>query len=163
MRASRTHTGLDRPRGRSRARGAIAIALILSLVLAAVALAAKKAPKPGTYAGTSSEKSPVTFKVSKGGASIQGFKTTIGYDGKCGQGGGPGYTVAVGRIAIKNGSFSIATSFKGPVASVPSKQGKVTGKFSGNTVTGTVGIPSLTVKKICPAYTETYSATWKHK
>ncbi len=138
------------------------VALILSLALAAVALAAKRAPKPGSYAGTSSEKSPVTFKVAKGGTSIQGFTTAIGYDGKCGQGGGPGYTVAASRIAIKNGRFSITTSFKGPVASVPSKQGKITGTFSANTVRGTVGIPSLTVKKICPAYTETYSATWKH-
>lgn len=163
MQASSRHTGANRPRGRRRARAAIAAVLILSLLLVAVALAAKKAPKPGTYEGTSSEKSPVTFKVSSGGTAVQSFKTAIGYDGKCGQGGGPGYTAAAGRIAIKNGSFSITTTFKGPVASVAPKQGKITGTFSGNTVTGTVGIPSLKSKKICLAYVETYRATWKHK
>jgi hypothetical protein len=147
---------LGRPRAQRRARAVLATMLSLSLVLAAVALAAK-APKSGTYEGTSSEKSPVTFKVSSGGTAIQSFKTVIGYDGKCGQGGGPGYTAAASRIAIRNGSF------KGPVASVPSKQGKITGKLSGSTVTGTVGIPSLKSKAICPAYVETYRATWKHK
>jgi hypothetical protein len=156
------HTGLGRPRAQRRARAVLATMLSLSLVLAAVALAAK-APKSGTYEGTSSEKSPVTFKVSSGGTAIQSFKTVIGYDGKCGQGGGPGYTAAASRIAIRNGSFSITASFKGPVASVPSKQGKITGKLSGSTVTGTVGIPSLKSKAICPAYVETYRATWKHK
>ncbi len=158
-----THTRSGRRLGRRRARGVLAAVLILSLLLAAVALAAKKAPEAGTYEGTSSEKSQVTFKVSSGGTAIQSFKTTIGYNGKCGQGGGPGYTAAAGRIAIKNGSFSITTSFKGPVASVASKQGKITGKFSGTTVTGTVGIPSLKFKAICPAYVATYRATWKHK
>jgi hypothetical protein len=163
MQASSTHTGSGRPRGWRRARAVLATMLSLSLLLAAVALAAKKAPKPGTYEGTSSEKSPVTFKVASGGTAIQSFKTAIGYNGKCGQGGGPGYTATAGRIAIQNGSFAIATSFKGPVASVASKQGKITGKFSGTTVTGTVGIPSLKFKAICPAYVETYRATWKHK
>lgn len=161
MRKSSMHGGSGRPRGWRRVRGAVASALIISLVLAAVALAAKKAPKPGAYAGISSEKSPVTFKVSKGGVSVQGFKTAIGYDGKCGQGGGPGYEVAIAKIPIKKGSFSITTSFKGPVASVPPKQGRVTGRFSGKTVTGTVAIPSLKFHG-CGAYTETYSATWKH-
>ena len=134
--------------------------LIPSLVLAAVALATKS-PKPGAYEGTSSEKSPVTFKVSSGGTAIQSFKTAIGYDGKCGQGGGPGYTAAAGRIPIKNGHFSITTSFKGPVASVASKRGEITGRFSGGTVTGTVVIPSLKSKKGCPAYAEIYRATRK--
>jgi hypothetical protein len=141
----------------------MAAALILPLVLAAVALAANKAPRPGTYEGTSSEKSPVTFKVSKGGTSVQSFKTDIGYDGKCGQGGGPGYEAAIAKIPIKKGRFSITASFKGPVASVASKKGRITGKFSGKTVTGTVLIPGLTFKSVCPAYAETYSASWKHK
>jgi hypothetical protein len=145
-----------------RSRRVLAAMLILSLLLAAVALAAK-APKAGTYEGTSSEKSPVAFKVSSGGTQVQSFKTAIGYDGKCGQGGGPGYTAAAGRIPIKNGRFSITTSFKGPVASVASKRGEITGRFSGGTVTGIVVIPSLKSKRGCPAYAETYGAAWKHK
>ncbi len=162
MPRSSLRRGSGRPRG-SRVRRTMAAALVLALVFAAMALAAQKAPKSGTYEGTSSEKSPVTFKVSKGGSSVQGFKTDIGYDGKCGQGGGPGYEAAIAKVPIKQGSFAITTTFKGPVASVASKPGRVTGRFSGTTVHGTVTIPSLKSKKICLAYTEAYSASWKHK
>jgi hypothetical protein len=144
-------------------RGTIMAASILALLIVSVALAVQKAPKAGTYVGTSSEKSLVTFKVSTGGASVQGFKTRIGYNGKCGQGGGPGYEAAIAKIPIRKGSFAITSSFKGPVASVPSQPGRVTGKFSGNTVKGTVRVPSLKFRKICLAYTETYSASWKRK
>jgi hypothetical protein len=134
------------------------VTLLLSLALAAAALAAKKAPKAGLYAGTSSEHSPVTLQVSKGGISVEHFKTVIGYDGKCGQGGGPGFTVAASTIPVKQESFSITTTFKGPVPSVPSKRGKITGKFSGTTVSGEVVIPSLKTHG-CSSYKETYAAT----
>ncbi len=162
MRMSSSSSRSRRARG-GRIRQVAAVVLVVSLLLAAAALAAKKAPKAGTYEGTSSEKSPVTLKVSKGGRAVVGFKTAIGYDGKCGQGGGPGFEPQIAKASIKNGRFSVTTTFKGSVPSVPSKQGKVTGRFSGNTVTGTVVIPSLKSKKICLSYSETYSASWKHK
>ena len=147
-----------------RVRRAGAAAMILPLLLATVAFAASKTPshKPGSYAGTSSEHSPVTFKVSKSGTSIQGFKTVIGYDGKCGQGGGAGFTAAASTIAIQKARFSITTTFKGPVASVPAKRGTITGRLLGAAVTGTVTIPSLKFHG-CLAYTETYTARWKSK
>jgi hypothetical protein len=152
--------------GRSRylrLRGALAAGLLLSLILAAVALAAKQpSPKPGSYAGTSSEKSPVTFKVSKSGTSIESFKTALGYNGKCGQGGGPPYEIAASTIAIKHGRFSIAKTFKGPVASIPPKKGKITGRFSGNTVSGTASVNLNSEFHGCSAYSETFTATWKH-
>lgn len=148
------------PRGR-RMRGAAVAVLVVSLLLAAAALAAKKAPKAGTYEGTSSEKGSVVLEVAKGGTGVLGFKTAIGYDGKCGQGGGPGFEPKLTGAPIKHGRFSVTVTFKGEVSSIPSKKGKVTGRFSGNTVTGAVVIPSLKTKG-CLSYTETYSASWKH-
>ena len=158
-----SHSGLkaDRRRARSRwGRAAFGFSLLLSLVLAAAAPAAGKAPKAGTYEGASSEKGPVTLKVAKG--AVVSLKTAIGYDGKCGQGGGPGFEPQVSKASIKKGSFSVTVTFKGEVPSIPSKQGKVTGKFSGSTVKGTVAIPSLKTSSGCLSYTETYSASWKH-
>lgn len=155
----------DAGRRRARNRRALrttAIALLFTPVLASVALAAGKAPKAGTYEGTSSEKGPVTLEVAKGGTAVVGFKTAIGYDGKCGQGGGPGFEPQVSKAAIKKGRFSATVTFKGEVSSIGSKQGKVTGKFSGSKVTGTVAIPSLKSSTGCLSYTETYSASWKH-
>jgi hypothetical protein len=136
--------------------------LPLSLALATVAMAAGKAPKAGTYEGTSSEKGPVTLRVAKGGVAVVSFKTAIGYDGKCGQGGGPGFEPQVTNAPIKKGRFSATVTFKGEVPSIPSKKGKVTGRFSGSTVTGTVVIPSLKLQTGCLSYNETYSASWKH-
>lgn len=160
---SQSHMHPDRPSARNwRMPRAIALALLLSLALASVAFAASKAPKAGTYEGTSSEKGPVTLKVSKGGAAVVSFTTAIGYDGKCGQGGGPGFEPKVTNAPIKKGRFSATVTFKGEVSSVGSKTGKVTGKFSGGKVTGTVVIPSLKNSTGCLAYSETYSASWKH-
>jgi hypothetical protein len=145
-----------------RARRVTAIVLLLSLALATVALAKVKAPKAGTYEGASSEKGLVTLKVAKGGIAVVSFKTAIGYDGKCGQGGGPGFEPTITNAPIKKGRFSVTVTFKGEVPSIPSKKGKVTGKFSGSTVTGTVVIPSLKTATGCLSYNETYSASWKH-
>jgi hypothetical protein len=161
MPQSRKHRYMRSVRKRRTSRAA-ALALLLSLALASVALAAGKAPKAGTYEGTSSEKGPVALKVAKGGGAVVSFKTAIGYDGKCGQGGGPGFEPKVTHAPIKKGRFSATVTFKGVVPSIPSKTGKVTGRFSGGTVTGTVVIPSLKDKAGCLAYSETYSASWKH-
>lgn len=156
---------VDRRRGRNRrwARPAMALALFLCIALASVAQAATaKAPKAGTYEGTSSEKGPVSLKVGNGGHAVVSFKTDIGYDGKCGQGGGPGFEPAISKAAIKKGRFSATVTFKGEVPSVPAKKGKVTGRFSNGKVTGTVVIPSLKSTSGCLSYSETYSASWKH-
>lgn len=151
---------VSRRRGRGRlARFAAAIALAGSLALASVALAAGRPPKAGTYEGTSSESGTVTLKVSRG--AVVGFTTTIGYDGKCGQGGGPGFEPKVRHAVIRKDRFSATVTFKGLVPSIPSKQGKVTGKFSGRKVTGTVVIPSLKSTTGCLSYSETYTAHWK--
>jgi hypothetical protein len=154
-------SNLPRVRGRAGARSVFAAALSLSLVLAGVAPAAGNAPKAGSYKGESSEKSPVTFKVARRGAAVLGFKATIGYDGKCGQGGGPGFEAAIAKIPIEHGRFSTTSTFKGEVPGIPPKKGKVSGRFSGKTVSGTVVIPSLKSGG-CRSYAETYVASWEH-
>lgn len=129
-----------------------------SLALGAVALAAAKPPhKPGHYGGSSSERQSVTFQVSKSGTAVLSFKTSIGYNGKCGPGGGPGFLPEASRISIKHGRFSIAVKFKGVTASIPPMNGKITGKFSGKTVTGTV---ARTGGSGCNGYSMTYRAKW---
>jgi hypothetical protein len=157
MRAQRL--GIRRRSGRlSLAALALTGTTACSLAVGAVALAATKPPhKPGHYGGASSEGQSVTFQVSKSGTSIQSFKTSIGYNGKCGQGGGPGFLPEASRISIKHGSFSIAVKFRGVTPSIPPMNGKITGKFSGSTVNGTV---ARTGGSGCNGYSMTYRAKW---
>ena len=142
------------------ARAALLIVLALALTVVGIASAAKQPPHPpGSYAGTSSENSPVTFKVSPNGKTVLAFTTAIGYDGKCGQGGGPGFYPAIARIPIhKHGRFSTTTLFKGPTPAVKPTSGTVTGHFVGGAVTGTVVVHVPKIKG-CAPYAETYSAT----
>ncbi|MFN8176220.1 MAG: hypothetical protein U0T02_14245 [Solirubrobacteraceae bacterium] len=67
---------------------------------AAVASGATAAPRAGSYAGTTSERSLVTFRIAPGHHSITGFHAFLGYNGRCGPGGGPGLTAAARPIAI---------------------------------------------------------------
>jgi hypothetical protein len=88
------------------------LALIASLAI--VAAGASAAGKTKTYAGLSSERIPISFKVS--GGKVKSFNTQIGYSGNCGSGGGPGYTVKASSIAIKNKKFSKTVTGTGPPA-----------------------------------------------
>jgi hypothetical protein len=117
--------------------GRLAIALGSCAVLAtAGAAVAADHVDTGTYFGTTSEHGAVTFKVVDNGAAITNFRTQIGYNGKCGQGGGPGYNVVISRIAIPaNGKFSKKTTLKILTFHAP---GEVSGKASGRKVTGKV-------------------------
>jgi hypothetical protein len=109
---------------------------------------------PGTYSGTTSEHQSVTFKVVSTGPAITNFKTTLGYNGKCGQGGGPGYNVVISRIAIPgNGEFSKRTTLKLLQLHAP---GEVTGKASGSKVTGKV--EQFLHGKVNKCYVETFTA-----
>src|SRR5579872_3428602 len=80
--------------------------------------------KAASYKGTTSEHSPVTFKIS--GRSIRNFSTTAYYNGSCGQGGGPGFTIdAKGPIKIdKYGKFSASLTLVGPVKPVKNEKGQ---------------------------------------
>ena len=98
-------------------------ALVLSgaLVLVSVTAAAQasKSPRSGKYVGKSSGAAagPISFTVSAGGKKITSFTGTLGYNGKCGQGGGPDFTFKVPAMTIAaNGSFSATTQGKDKAA-----------------------------------------------
>jgi hypothetical protein len=115
--------------------------------------------KSGAYSGTTSEKQAVTFTIS--GHTLSNFKTEIGYNGHCGQGGGPGYTITVKRVRIHaNGAFLAKITLVGPVAAVKSAPGTLQGKASGGKVTGKiVDTSSYFTPGTCNGYTETFTAT----
>jgi hypothetical protein len=140
-----------------------AVAAVTATALAGAAFAqAAGAPvsvKAGSYAGTSSESVAVTFSIT--GRAIGKFKTTIGYNGKCGQGGGPGYSILANGVNIaSNGTFSKKITLVGPVKSVPNAPGMLTGKVSGTTVTGRIVDTKLATSS-CNGYTETFTASLK--
>jgi hypothetical protein len=109
----------------------------------------------GSCSGTASEHATVTFKVVSGGATLTGFKSTLSYNGKCGQGGGPDFNVNVSRIAIgAGGTFAQKTTLKLFSTHAP---GEVSGKASGSRVTGK--IVEFLNGKPNKCYTETFSAS----
>lgn len=128
-----------------------------ALILAGSALAATTAP-PGKYEGRTSENYGVSFKVPKSGEFVEDFNAGLEFSIECGEDVGyPSYKVHVAKIAIKEGSFSISAKFKGS-RGAKSKQGTVTGEFSGNSVSGTIEIPNKTHGR-CEAYKATYIAS----
>jgi hypothetical protein len=123
--------------GTRRIAGRLSVALGASAAFASAGAAvAANHVSAGSYFGTTSERGTVTFKVAGNGAAITNFRTQIGYNGKCGQGGGPGYNVVISRIAIPaSGKFSKKTTLKILTFHAP---GEVSGKASGSKVTGKV-------------------------
>ena len=116
-------------------RLAVSLGAAVALLTASAALAANRV-STGSYSGTTSEHGPVTLKVVSNGHAITNFKTTLGYNGKCGQGGGPGYNVVIPRIEISpRGKFSKRTRLKLLQFHAP---GEVMGSASGHKVTGKV-------------------------
>jgi hypothetical protein len=134
-------------------RRAILAAGVL-LASAGAALAAAHA-STGSYSGSTSERSAVSFKIVSNGAAITNFTTMLGYNGKCGQGGGPGYTAAAKRIPIgAGGKFkaNITLRFNAKVHA----PGQISGTASRSTVRGTV--LQLLKGKPNKCYTETFTA-----
>jgi hypothetical protein len=136
-----------------RGRLAAGLGAAVAVVAAGGAFAANHV-SPGTYSGATSEHQPVTFKVASSGHAITNFKTTLSYNGKCGQGGGPDFNVVVSRIAIPaSGKFSKKTTLKLFTTHAP---GEVTGKASGSKVTGKV--VQFLHGKVNKCYVETFTA-----
>jgi hypothetical protein len=129
--------------------GVLAATLILG---AAVALAGVRA---GKYSGSTSEQGTVTLTVSAGGKKITHFDATLGYNGKCGQGGGPGLTAAPAAIAIgAGGRFSEDVALN--LGTLVHDRGRVLGRVSGAKVTGT--IEQFLDGKVNKCYVETFTA-----
>ncbi|HEY4896581.1 MAG TPA: hypothetical protein VII01_10875 [Solirubrobacteraceae bacterium] len=141
----------------SRARRALALALAAVLLLGVGVALAKI--KSGRYAGTTSEKGPVALTIS--GKKITHFKAILGYNGKCGPGGGPGLTAAPASMTIgSNGTFSQNTTLSLTGISTPIHDpGRVFGKVSGSTATGT--IEQFLHGKVNKCYIETFTARRK--
>lgn len=124
------------------ARPFLMLAVVCALLAAsAVALAASHAVKSGHYSGTTSEGQPISFKVSADGKRVLKFATFIGYDGKCGAGGGPGYSVKVQSIAINSSGHFAASAkgtLKGAAVKVKPIKVRISGHLSGKSGSGSV-------------------------
>jgi hypothetical protein len=157
------------PSGHARARSLLVSVLacaLLALTANAIAAKSSKAPVKGaTYTGSTSERVPVTFKVAKNGKRIQGFTTRLGYNGQCGQGGGPSFEIKIASIAIRaGGKFAASTkgTFSGATVHVPPIAVKVSGRIAGRSAGGAVfepGKPCTTLHKGKLPYSETFTAT----
>lgn len=143
------------------------IAAVALLAFGAADTAVAKAPTKGNYQGLTSENIAVSFKVPAGGKSILNFTTALGYNGKCGQGGGPGFEINVKSIRVSHGKFSATT--KGTLhAAVGVKpiNVKISGHISGKKASGTVAETGgknqcTTVNKGANPYSETFTASTK--
>jgi hypothetical protein len=125
----------------------LAAMLILGGALALGALRA------GGYVGRTSEQRPVTFTVTHG--RIAHFKAELGYNGQCGQGGGPDLTAAPPAIAVgRGGRFAVSVRLK--LGTLVNDPGRIEGRASHSTVTGKV--IQLLDGKPNRCYTETFTA-----
>ena len=127
----------------------------LALAIAAYAAAPLK---NATYKGTTSEHGAVSFKVSANGKKLLNFTGAIGYNGKCGQGGGPGYvfnaSIAIGRA----GRFSGVT--EGRLSTIKPVQLKISGAINGHSASGTIEKPGLRCKSGPHPNTNPYSESF---
>jgi hypothetical protein len=152
---------------RRRLRRSLMPVLACALLAGATSALAANSHGPvagATYRGTTSEGGAVTFKLSKNGKRIQGFQTGLGYDGKCGQGGGPGFEIKAGSITIgAGGRFAASARGTFPGAGVKPITVKISGRISGASASGSVRNPSnnceVPHKKSQLAYSETFTAT----
>jgi hypothetical protein len=119
-----------------------------------MAIAAHQAAA-GAYSGTTSERQPVSFKIVGRGTAITNFATTLSYNGKCGQGGGPNYNAKAARIAIgAGGKFSKKITLK--LTAAVHAPGRIFGTASASKVSGTV--VQFFKGKANKCYTETFTA-----
>ena len=124
----------------SRRAIALVVAVFATVILSAGALAAASArPKPGHFAGTTSEQGHVTFKVADHGKRVTGFTTVDGYNNMCHYKAPPHifhYTVKVPLMKVKsNGSFTgTVKATVGPFTGTF----RVKGRFSPGKAHGTV-------------------------
>jgi hypothetical protein len=151
-----------------KSRCLVAPALACALLVGATGAAVAKAPTKGNYQGLTSERTAVTFKVSSGGKRVLNFSTSLGYNGKCGQGGGPGFEIKVKSMRVSHGKFAAATegTLTGALVVVKPIKVKVSGRISGKKASGTVAETGgknqcTTLNKGANPYSATFTASAK--
>jgi hypothetical protein len=112
------------------------LALVLAAMLVFGAALAVASSRGGKYAGKTSEGGPATLTIAANGRTITHFKAVLGYNGKCGQGGGPGLTASPTTISI-SAAGRFAKNVTLTLASLHDP-GRVFGRVSGGKVTGTI-------------------------
>ncbi|HVR06027.1 MAG TPA: hypothetical protein VMS02_08290 [Solirubrobacteraceae bacterium] len=144
-------------------RRLLAPALLCALLILAAAAVAAKAPiKGASYRGMTSPPgaSSVTFKVSANGKQVLNFTTHLGYNGKCGQGGGPTYEVKAHVLALHGGRF--AGTAKGTLGTIKPVTVKISGRIAAGNASGSVvepaGFRCKSIDKGANAYSETFTA-----
>jgi hypothetical protein len=137
------------------ARSGSVLAALLATTLVFGAALAVAAVKAGKYSGVTSEGGPVTLTVGANKTTITHFSATLGYNGKCGQGGGPGLTAAPASLTIGAGG-TFGKDLPLSLANGEHDPGRVSGKVSGSTVTGTIA--QFLHGKVNKCYVETFSA-----
>ena len=153
---------MDRNVGGTKRRVLVTVVLVALVMSAAAAEAAAKTVTvtSGNYAGKTSERGAVTFKVAH--RRIIGFLTYDAYNGSCGQGGGPGFKISITKRSIPinaAGKFSTGITLQGPVRSVPNDIGTLSGSVAGSRVTGTIINLTQEHHTVCKrGYNETFTA-----
>ena len=138
------------------ARSGRVLVVVVTVVLVFGATLALGAVKAGKYAGTTSEGGPVTLTIAASGKAITHFDAILAYNGKCGQGGGPGLTAAPATISIgQGGSFSENVRLTLHAGVSINDPGRVFGRASGSKVTGT--IEQFLKGKVNKCYVETFT------
>jgi hypothetical protein len=144
---------------KSRRHRVIAAMSAAAIVGTTVLAVAATTPKSGKWKGTTSEQIKVTFSVSSNHKQVTNFVTQLGYNGTCGQGGGPGFGVHVAKMTItKTHTYAATTTSKafGRTITV-----KVTGSISGSKASGKVSNPASGCAAPYAghlAYSETFTA-----
>jgi hypothetical protein len=139
------------------ARSGRVLAVLVTAMLVFGATLAFAAAKAGKYVGTTSEGGPVTLTIAANKKTITHFDAILAYNGKCGQGGGPGLTAAPATISIgQGGSFSENVRLTLHAGVSLNDPGRVFGKASGSKVTGT--IEQFLKGKVNKCYVETFTA-----
>jgi len=141
----------------SAGRAGRTIALLSAAMLLLGGTLAAAAVKAGRYSGSTSEGGAVTLTISANKKTITHFNALIGYNGKCGPGGGPTLTAAPVTISIgRGGAFSLAVRLTLHAAVNVNDPGRVFGRVSGSTVTGTV--EQFFGGKLNKCYVESFTA-----
>ena len=153
----------------TRHKPALRFVLVVAFALATTPLGSAATPpaKSGHYLGKTSERAvaslpqatSVSFTVSTNGTEILNLSASLGYNGVCGQGGGPEYKVAVPVITLGLGG-QFAASTQGVFHTLRMAI-RIAGNVSGVSAHGTIAA----IKLSCPPpsstknpYSETFTA-----